>query len=53
MSFVYPVNNFYQVIANNAKSDPQKTIVFEDEHKISNKQLLAQADAVARNMQRR
>jgi long-chain acyl-CoA synthetase len=47
MSFVYPVNNFYQVIANNAKSDPQKTIVFEDEHKISNQQLLAQADAVA------
>lgn len=47
MTEQYPFRNFYHIIATNAKSSPNKTIIYDGELKISNRQLLAYADSVA------
>ncbi len=47
MDFKYPVQNLYQAIQNNASQSPNRVALFEDEQKITNKELLNRTDKVA------
>lgn len=47
MSFSYPVQNFYQIIQNNAVKSPNRNAIFENELKISNQELVHRTDRVA------
>jgi long-chain acyl-CoA synthetase len=47
MAVAYPYRNFYSIVASNAQQAPSKTIIYEDNLKISNQQLLAYADTIA------
>lgn len=44
----YPYQNFYEMISENAQTYAKKTVVFIDEEKISNLELLQKVDAFAR-----
>jgi len=44
-------NNLYQILINNCKSSPNKTIIFEEDLKISNQQLVNYVDTVASYLQ--
>ena len=41
MAEQYPFRNFYHIIATNAKSSPNKTIIYDGELKINNQQLFS------------
>ena len=43
----YPLSNLYQVIENNVKKAPNRTIIYEDELKISNKDFQSKVDSIA------
>ncbi len=47
----YPYNNFYEVIQKNAEKLGKKTIIFEDDIKITNKQLKDQVDSFAKYLE--
>ncbi|HCY38917.1 MAG TPA: long-chain fatty acid--CoA ligase [Neisseriales bacterium] len=47
MAINYPVNNFYQIIQQNAERSPRRIALFEDDLKISNEELLCRVDKVA------
>ena len=47
MAEVYQYRNFYSIIVNNAQQNPNKTIIYDGDLKISNQQLLAHADNIA------
>ena len=47
MAEVYQYRNFYSIIVNNARQNPNKTIIYDGDLKISNQQLLAHADNIA------
>lgn len=47
MTHQFPADNFYSAIVKNATSAPNKTIIFEEELKISNRQLVDYVDKVA------
>ena len=51
MSLITQFENFYQVAVDNAQLKPRKTIIFEDDLKISNQQFLAYVDSVASYLQ--
>ena len=48
MALTYPYKNFYEMAAANAASHPNKKVVFIDDQKISNRELLAKIDSFAR-----
>ena len=43
----YPLSNLYQVIENNVKKAPNRSMVYEDGLKISNKDLQSKIDSIA------
>lgn len=45
---IYPYQNFYEMIRENAKQDPKKTVIFIDDEKISNLDFLHRIDSFAR-----
>ena len=45
---IYPYQNFYEMISSNAKNDPKKTVVFVNDEKISNLELVQRVDSFAR-----
>ena len=47
MSYNYPVNNFYQLAVNNARSVPNTVAIYEEELKITHREFLAKIDQVA------
>ena len=47
MTQQYPFRNFYHIVATNAKNSPNKTIIYDGDLKISNRQLMEYADSVA------
>lgn len=47
MSLLYPYNNFYEMIAANAATHPNKRVVFIDNEKVTNKELLHEVDSFA------
>lgn len=47
-TMTYPYQNFYEMISENANKDAKKTVVFIDEEKISNLELLQKVDSFAR-----
>lgn len=47
MTQQYPFRNFYHIVATNAKNSPNKTIIYDGDLKISNRQLLEYVDSVA------
>lgn len=47
MTQQYPFRNFYHIVASNAKNSPNKTIIYDGDLKISNRQLMEYADSVA------
>jgi long-chain acyl-CoA synthetase len=44
----YKYQNFYEIIASNAKSDPKKIAIFMDDKKLSNQKLKQDIDTFAR-----
>lgn len=44
----YPYQNFYEMITANAQNQPKKTLIFEEEKKISNLEFLQKVDSFAR-----
>ena len=44
----YPYENFYEMISANAKEQAKKTVIFIDDEKVSNLQLLQKVDSFAR-----
>ena len=44
----YSYQNFYEMISSNAKNDPKKTVVFVNDEKISNLELVQRVDSFAR-----
>ncbi len=48
MALNYPYKNFYEMIAANAASHPNKKVVFIDDEKVTNKELLHKVDSFAR-----
>ena len=47
MTHPFPADNFYSAIVKNATATPNKTIIFEEDLKISNQQLIDYVDKVA------
>ncbi|MBX9866435.1 MAG: long-chain-fatty-acid--CoA ligase [Burkholderiales bacterium] len=47
MAEIYQYRNFYSIVASNAQQNPNKTIIYDGDLKITNRQLLAHADNVA------
>ena len=47
MAEIYQYRNFYSIVASNAQQNPDKTIIYDGDLKITNRQLLAHADNVA------
>ena len=47
MGFNYPVNNFYQIVINNAQKSPNQIAVYEDDLKITHLEFKNYADQVA------
>lgn len=47
MALHYPYNNFYEMVVANAATNPNKKVVFIDDEKITNKQLLEKIDSFA------
>lgn len=52
MQLVYPHNNFYEMAVTNATKNPNKKVVFIDDVKITNKELLKKIDALALYLQK-
>ena len=48
MALNYPYKNFYEMTVANAASNPKKKVVFIDDEKITNKELLEKIDSFAR-----
>ena len=48
MGLSYPYKNFYEMAVANAASNPKKKVVFIDDEKVSNKELLEKIDSFAR-----
>ena len=48
MALQYPYKNFYEMALANAASFPNKTVVFIDNQKVTNKELLEKIDSFAR-----
>jgi long-chain acyl-CoA synthetase len=48
MTQSYPYQNFYEMIEANAASHPNRTVIFIDDHKVTNLQFLKKVDAFAR-----
>jgi long-chain acyl-CoA synthetase len=47
MGLTYTYNNFYEMVVANAATNPNKKVVFIDDEKITNKQLLEKIDSFA------